>query len=77
MDAGLYEYNFQCDLPSQLPTSVEGKYGHIRYTARVVLDIPMWPDTEFKERFTVIKPFDLNKDRSLRVIHNYSKGILS
>lgn len=72
VEPGNYKYNFQCNLPAELPTSVEGGYGYIRYTARVVLDIPLWTDTEFKERFTVIKPLDLNQDPALHVITKIS-----
>lgn len=54
-------------LPTGLPTSFEGEFGYIRYTARVVLDIPLWPDTTFINPFTVIKAMDLNADASLRV----------
>lgn len=60
---------FQCMLPHGLPTSVEGEYGHIRYTASVVLDIPMWPDKEFEVPFTVIKGINLNAIPALRVIY--------
>lgn len=64
-----YNYTFQCMLPAELPTSVEGKIGYIRYTVRVVVDIPMWPDDEFKVPFTVIKAINLNVLPALRVIH--------
>lgn len=66
---GEYNYTFNTMLPHQLPTSFEGDYGHIRYTASVVLDIPMWPDKEFEVPFTVIKPINLNADPALKVIH--------
>lgn len=55
-------------LPAGLPTSVEHEVGHISYGARVVMDIPLWVDTEFKEHFTVIKPINLNADPLFRVI---------
>lgn len=64
---GTYNYNFQCSLPSGLPTSLEATIGHIRYMVRVVMDIPMWVDTEFVEVFTVIKPLNLNYSEELRV----------
>lgn len=56
-------------LPDGLPTSFEGRFGHIRYTARVVLDIPLWPDKTFEEPFTVLKAINLNEIPTLRVIH--------
>lgn len=66
---GVYDYNFQCNLPSQLPTSVEGGYGFIAYTARVVVDIPLWPDMKFEQPFHVIRPLDVNADPSLQVVY--------
>lgn len=68
---GTYNYTFQCMLPSNLPTSVEGEIGYIRYTARVVVDIPMWPDDKFEVPFTVIKAINLNAIPGLRVIHSF------
>lgn len=65
--AGQYQYNFHCNLPAGLPTSLEGDVGYIRYRVRVVLDIPLWPDEEFEDIFTVIKPLNLNYDSTLRV----------
>lgn len=67
MEAGSYDHDFECQLPDGLPTSFEGQFGSIRYRVRVVLDIVLWPNIEFKEGFTVIKPFDLNSDDELRV----------
>ncbi|KAJ6645788.1 Arrestin domain-containing protein 17 [Pseudolycoriella hygida] len=60
MPPGLHTYKFQYNLPPQLPTSVEGSLGYVRYTIRVVLNISMWPDKVFKQQFTVLRPFDLN-----------------
>lgn len=64
---GTYEFTFQSHLPLGLPTSIEGAHGHIRYSASVVLDRPMWPDQKFEEDFTVIKPYNLNQQLDLRV----------
>lgn len=57
-----------------LPTSLEAEYGHIRYMVNVVLDRPMWPDQEYECMFTVIKPVNLNLDRSLRVREDHTLG---
>lgn len=67
VQAGEYNYTFSCVLPVDLPTSVEGKIGFIRYSVIVNLDRPMWPDQEFEESFTVLKPVNLNDNISLRV----------
>lgn len=63
---GVHTYNIQCNLPARLPTSVEGNIGYIRYTARVIMDVPMGFDKELKQRFTVIRPMNLNNNRMLR-----------
>lgn len=68
IERGEHIYNFQFRLPAGLPSSFEGEFGHIRYIATVVLDIPRWPDDVFQQPFTVIKPLDLNGDPELRVI---------
>lgn len=67
MAAGSYDYSFEYKLPYEMPTSFEGKYGHIRYAACVVLGIPMWSDEEFEEPFTFIQTIDLNVNAALRV----------
>lgn len=64
---GEYNYTFSCMLPVDLPTSVEGNTGYIRYSVIVNLDRPMWPDQEFEESFTVLKPVNLNDNLALRV----------
>ncbi|KAG4080276.1 hypothetical protein HA402_010768 [Bradysia odoriphaga] len=63
---GKHDYSFDCRIPAKLPTSVEGKYGHIRYIARIVLNLTSWPNQmKFEEPFTVIRPRDLNLHPSL------------
>lgn len=68
IERGEHNYEFQFRLPANLPSSFEGDFGHIRYIATVVLDIPNWPDDEYQQPFTVIKPLDLNDDLELKVI---------
>ncbi|CRK98609.1 CLUMA_CG012196, isoform A [Clunio marinus] len=58
--AGTTTYSFACILPQQIPSSVEGKYGNIRYSCKAVLDRPWKSDKEFRLSFTVIKAEDLN-----------------
>lgn len=59
-------------MPFDLPSSVEGSIGYIRYTACVVVDVPMWRNREFELQFTVIRPIDLNAYPSLRVMSFYT-----
>lgn len=67
MSAGVTSYNFACMLPPNIPSSVEGKYGNIRYSCKVVLDRPWKTDKEFRTTFTVIKNEDLNLSTSLMI----------
>lgn len=60
--AGRHTYYFSCNLSPSLPSSLQARYGYIRYTVTVVLG-----SQEYKEWFTVVKPFNLNLNPSLRV----------
>jgi len=64
---GHYSYNFSCNLPPNLPTTVDAEFGYIRYMAKVVLDIPLWPDKEFEKVFKVVQLLNLNSDPSLKL----------
>lgn len=66
--SGDYSYIFSCMLPPALPSSVEGKIGHIRYSVVVHIDRPIYrPDREFRQYFTVLKTLNLNDEIVLRV----------
>lgn len=56
-----------CQLPEDLPTSLEGTFGSIRYAAIVTINVPIWPDKIFEKVFTVIKPVNLNEMFELKV----------
>lgn len=60
MPAGITTYSFACVLPESLPSSFEGKYGHVRYSIKTVLDRQLKADKEYRLSFTVIKSEDLN-----------------
>jgi hypothetical protein len=60
LSAGLHKFNFSCQLPPQLPTSFESKYGYIRYQIKVELERPWKFDLKYCFAFTVIKVLDLN-----------------
>lgn len=55
----VYKYDFQCQLPADLPSSLEGSFGSIRYKAILTINVPIWPDKVFEKGFTVIKPVNL------------------
>lgn len=62
-----YVYTFSCQLPDDLPTSLQGSFGTIRYTAVVTINVPLWSDKTFEEDFTVIKTVNLNEMFELKV----------
>lgn len=64
---GTYTYPFQCVIPPNVPSSVEGSIGHIRYSACLTIDIPMFQSKEFQQQFVVIKTIDLTNHPMLRV----------
>lgn len=70
--ADIYTYTFECHLPEGLPTSLEGDFGFIRYSATVVLDYPAGPPKTFVQYISVLKKLDLNLDPFMRVSFIYS-----
>ncbi|XP_055295696.1 arrestin domain-containing protein 1-like [Sitodiplosis mosellana] len=77
LEAGVHNYTFEFMLPSNVPSSIEGKYGQIKYTVGVVLDVPLWTNKVFKEPFTLMKALNLNDYPSLRepLIGEKIKGV--
>lgn len=68
MAPGVYTYKFQCDLPKELPTSCEEKFGFIRYLASVHIVLqPLSVDKVHSVAFTVIKPYNLNAEPIFQV----------
>ncbi|XP_046556419.1 arrestin domain-containing protein 3-like [Haliotis rubra] len=62
LPAGRHTFPFAFQLPPQLPSSFEGEDGHVRYTAKGIIDKPWKFDHETKRPFTVICLLDLNRD---------------
>lgn len=57
-------------LPSDIPSSIERTRGHIKYSVRVILEVPGWLNTkDFYKEFTLIKALNLNEIPHLRVRH--------
>lgn len=68
LEAGTHQYAFECQLTSMLPTSLEEKYGHIRYKMSVRFN-EFWDQMPIHEElFTMIKPLNLNHLGNLHVI---------
>lgn len=64
---GTYTYPFSHKLSAEVPSTLEGEVGFIRYTIKVVFDRPSWQIPSEERRFIVIKPLNLNADFNLLV----------
>lgn len=69
IQAGAYNYKFECKLPPDLPSSIEGRIGWVRYIVRVIIDNTVLTNEIFKRALNIIRPLDLNADLLYRVIH--------
>lgn len=69
MQAGTYNYPFELNLPSDLPSSIEGRIGSVRYFIRVIIDNTVLTNEIFKRVLNVIRPLHLHDDPLYRVIH--------
>ncbi|XP_052867851.1 arrestin domain-containing protein 17-like [Anopheles cruzii] len=58
--AGVHRYPFFCVIPLTVPTSKEGKYGHVRYVVKVSLERPWKYDHVFQMPFIVKSHADLS-----------------
>ncbi|XP_034185991.1 arrestin domain-containing protein 17 isoform X1 [Osmia lignaria lignaria] len=63
IQSGEHKFPFQCVLPTNIPSSFEADFGHVRYTVKVTLDRPWKFDQEVKSPFTVVSPLDLNQEQ--------------
>ena len=67
LEPGDHNHTFEFPIPTNVPSSIEGSFGHIRYTVQVVIDVPLRLNKKLKETITVINAINLNDDLSLRV----------
>ncbi|XP_055613057.1 arrestin domain-containing protein 3-like isoform X3 [Uranotaenia lowii] len=64
LQPGRHSYPFSRPLPHTLATSVEGPWGHVRYSVKLTLERPWKFDNTHKVSFSVLRHLDLN-DNSL------------
>lgn len=57
---GVHKYNFSCLIPPNVPYTMEGKHGHVRFRIDANLDIPWHSDLHTDAAFTVMRRDDLN-----------------
>ncbi|XP_030374607.1 arrestin domain-containing protein 17 [Scaptodrosophila lebanonensis] len=74
ISAGVHTYNFACQLPYQCPSSFEGRYGCIRYIAKVELLRPWKFHQAYTHGFTVLKMMDLNFETPQLKLAAHSEG---
>jgi len=60
LEAGTHSYPFTFTLPINAPSSFEGEYGYVRYTAEAKMDRPWKFDHVTRSAFTVISLVDCN-----------------
>jgi len=60
LDAGIHRYPFTFSLPPTVPSSFEGQWGSVRYTAEATMERPWKFDHSTRSAFTVISLVDLN-----------------
>jgi len=65
--AGNHGFQFDYTLPRDLPSSFEGRWGHIKYTVKVTLRRPDRFDIDREAELTVCAHLDLNDDPDLAV----------
>ncbi len=61
LPAGRYQYPFQFQLPSSLPSSFEGAHGNVRHYLKATIDKPWKFDHSTKRQITIISIVDLNQ----------------
>ena len=61
LQPGDYSYPFQFLIPNiNVPTSVEGRYGYVRYWLKGIVDRPWRFDITTKAAFTMLEYVDIN-----------------
>ena len=70
LPAGTHTYTFNIILPTECPTSMEAKYGGVRYEIILKLNRTFGFDNVFKQQITVLQSVDLNLNPSYKVMWN-------
>jgi len=67
LSVGEHSFPFEFRLPEEnLPTTFEGKHGHVKYWLKAILDRPWKEDRTVIEAFTVVERVDVNQPEFLR-----------
>lgn len=65
--SGTYSFGFECQLPGDLPASLEAPRGYIRYHIAVCLDTPWRSEKRHRLEFKVVRDDDLNDFPALKL----------
>lgn len=67
LPSGEHSFPFEVRLPEDnLPTTFEGKHGHVKYWLKAILDRPWKDEIKIVEPFTVTERIDVNQAEFLR-----------
>lgn len=67
---------FELPIPSDLPSSFEGRHGYVRYWLECVLDVVGHAEQITKKAFTVITKYNLNTDVLADVSNTFFFSVL-
>ena len=66
LSTGEHSFPFEFRLPEEnLPTTFEGKHGHVKYWLKAILDRPWKEDRTVIEAFTVVERVDVHQPEFL------------
>lgn len=66
LPSGEHSFPFEVRLPEDnLPTTFEGKHGHVKYWLKAILDRPWKDEIKIVEPFTVTERIDVNQPEFL------------
>ncbi|XP_052866712.1 arrestin domain-containing protein 3-like [Anopheles cruzii] len=77
LPSGALRYKFDFQIPPTVPTSMEGKYGHVRYLLQVTLERPWKFDHNFQKPFTVVCLADLNQSNEVLCIPTKAESMMT
>ncbi|XP_070495146.1 arrestin domain-containing protein 17-like isoform X2 [Chironomus tepperi] len=75
INQGIHQYNFECQLPDNLPYTLDMKYGSVAYYTESVLENSFGPYKTVRRSFTIVRFDDLNVFPELRKVRNIERVV--
>lgn len=75
INQGIHQYNFECQLPDNLPYTLDMKYGSVAYYTESVLENSFGPYKTVRKSFTIVRFDDLNLFPELRKVKNIERVV--